>query len=61
MMRKISSENFAFFYKGGMSYATFKTIFPQSIYAKQKDRESNQMTSTLINDGCTVFNCLREC
>ena len=29
-----------------MSYATFKTIFPQSIYAKQKDRESNQMTMT---------------
>ena len=27
-MRKISSENFAFYYKGGMSYATFKTIFP---------------------------------
>ena len=44
-MRKISSENFAFYYKGGMSYATFKTIFPPwSIYAKQKDRESNQMT-----------------
>ena len=48
-MRKISSENFAFYYKGGMSYATFKTIFPQSIYAKQKDRESSQITSKQIN------------